>query len=153
MIQQAINQGLSVASLLFTQTPTYKQAERVKGIRQELKEVGRLAEYEEQEYGAPELKTLKRKQEVAEKLFETKPGEKTQETMEEAIIELDVRETERNRAARNAAKRIEQKEKETEERESRQLARSIILSRDDIAAKKALENLQQKQEIRRGGNN
>jgi hypothetical protein len=167
MIQQAINQGLSVASLLFTQTPMYKEA---------LETTKREEEYNK---GTLELKQLfEAKETVEDELTKTKTpkkGEATTKTIEafEPLPGLAQRGVELTEQRLRMARTPEERKgalagynywlKEQQNIQSEQEAIKAELNKKAEATAKRKETrakataaataaLEEAQEIRRGGN-
>jgi hypothetical protein len=88
MIQQAINKGLSLAALVYSQTPAFKKGVRMQELKKEGSKVRKTIAATEGDTSSEAVKArteaIEKGKQVAEEMFNTNPSKKTFEQYKQA---------------------------------------------------------------------
>lgn len=81
MIQQAINKGLSLAALVYSQTPAFKKGVRMQELKKEGSKVRKTIDATKGDTSAEAVKArteaVEKGKQIAEEMFNTSPSKKT----------------------------------------------------------------------------
>lgn len=109
MIQQSINQGLSLAALVYSQTPGFKQSARIQRIKGEGAKINKIIAATEGDTSPEGIKArtaaIERGKELSEERFAIDPSQKTFTQFKQNIAyaqAIDTRETPEEMAQREA---------------------------------------------------